>query len=140
MAHLGVVGASTHDASGVRVGLKYPLSCNAPIAQLAEAADLKSAKCRFESDWGHRIYTFTQETMDWADTPDVRDCHTWRRETPTPTGRCWRSPAVCGCSPGNHDADRKFDYGTGAERAMELVMVERWTVASMKSDWTAVLA
>ena len=27
----------------------------APIAQLAEAADLKSAKCRFESDWGHRV-------------------------------------------------------------------------------------
>ena len=27
----------------------------APIAQLAEAADLKSAQCRFESDWGHRI-------------------------------------------------------------------------------------
>lgn len=26
----------------------------APIAQLAEAADLKSVKCRFESDWGHR--------------------------------------------------------------------------------------
>ena len=26
---------------------------HAPIAQLAEAADLKSAKCRFESDWGH---------------------------------------------------------------------------------------
>ncbi len=26
----------------------------APIAQLAEAADLKSAQCRFESDWGHR--------------------------------------------------------------------------------------
>jgi hypothetical protein len=29
------------------------LTCEAPIAQLAEAADLKSAKCRFESDWGH---------------------------------------------------------------------------------------
>ena len=27
----------------------------APIAQLAEAADLKSAQCRFESDWGHEI-------------------------------------------------------------------------------------
>jgi hypothetical protein len=26
----------------------------APIAQLAEAADLKSAQCRFESDWGHQ--------------------------------------------------------------------------------------
>ncbi len=25
----------------------------APIAQLAEAADLKSVQCRFESDWGH---------------------------------------------------------------------------------------
>jgi hypothetical protein len=27
----------------------------APIAQLAEAADLKSAQCRFESDWGHAM-------------------------------------------------------------------------------------
>ena len=35
-------------------GLNYPLSCDAPIAQLAEAADLKSAKCEFESHWGHR--------------------------------------------------------------------------------------
>ena len=29
------------------------LPARAPIAQLAEAADLKSAQCRFESDWGH---------------------------------------------------------------------------------------
>jgi hypothetical protein len=34
---------------------KYALSCKAPIAQLAEAADLKSVQCRFESDWGHGI-------------------------------------------------------------------------------------
>jgi hypothetical protein len=27
----------------------------APIAQSAEAADLKSAKCEFESHWGHHI-------------------------------------------------------------------------------------
>ena len=33
--------------------MKYALNCHAPIAQLAEAADLKSAQCRFESDWGH---------------------------------------------------------------------------------------
>lgn len=26
----------------------------APIAQLAEATDLKSVQCRFESDWGHQ--------------------------------------------------------------------------------------
>lgn len=25
----------------------------APIAQLAEAVDLKSIQCRFEPDWGH---------------------------------------------------------------------------------------
>jgi hypothetical protein len=30
-------------------------AAGAPIAQLAEAADLKSAQCRFESDWGHRF-------------------------------------------------------------------------------------
>ena len=35
---------------------RYGFFCRvrrAPIAQLAEAADLKSAQCRFESDWGH---------------------------------------------------------------------------------------
>jgi hypothetical protein len=35
--------------------LKYGLVPYAPIAQLAEAADLKSAQCRFESDWGHDL-------------------------------------------------------------------------------------
>lgn len=30
----------------------------APIAQLAEAADLKSACCRFESDWGYCVFSF----------------------------------------------------------------------------------
>ena len=30
-------------------------AAGAPIAQLAEAADLKSVQCRFESDWGHHI-------------------------------------------------------------------------------------
>ena len=29
------------------------LHSNAPIAQLAEAPDLKSVKCGFESHWGH---------------------------------------------------------------------------------------
>jgi hypothetical protein len=42
------------DLDGVAVALgKAILNCDAPIAQLAEAADLKSAQCRFESDWGH---------------------------------------------------------------------------------------
>ena len=35
---------------------------NALIAQLAEAADLKSAQCRFESDWGHETYSETPNT------------------------------------------------------------------------------
>jgi hypothetical protein len=30
-------------------------AAGAPIAQLGEAADLKSVQCRFESDWGHDI-------------------------------------------------------------------------------------
>lgn len=34
------------------------LCAPAPIAQLAEAADLKSACCRFESDWGYRVCPF----------------------------------------------------------------------------------
>ena len=33
----------------------YAVTCTvAPIAQSAEAADLKSAQCEFESHWGHR--------------------------------------------------------------------------------------
>lgn len=36
----------------------------APIAQLAEAADLKSVQCRFESDWGHaRTWTPPTEVL-----------------------------------------------------------------------------
>jgi hypothetical protein len=47
--HCGIQrGAETEDEV-----VNTPLSCIAPIAQLAEAADLKSAQCRFESDWGH---------------------------------------------------------------------------------------
>lgn len=30
-----------------------------PIAQLAEAADLKSVQCRFESDWGDFLLRFS---------------------------------------------------------------------------------
>ena len=34
------------------------LCAPAPIAQLAEAANLKSACCRFESDWGYCVCPF----------------------------------------------------------------------------------
>lgn len=44
--------------STVRRALRFP---RAPIAQLAEAADLKSAECRFESDWGHRARRTTPD-------------------------------------------------------------------------------
>jgi hypothetical protein len=36
-----------------KVGQIHSSELKAPIAQLAEAADLKSVQCRFESDWGH---------------------------------------------------------------------------------------
>jgi hypothetical protein len=37
----------------------------APIAQLAEAADLKSAQCRFESDWGHGVLAARRGSITW---------------------------------------------------------------------------
>ena len=37
---------------------------DAPIAQLAEAADLKSAQCRFESVWGHRLRGEGEQSAD----------------------------------------------------------------------------
>jgi phosphoglycolate phosphatase-like HAD superfamily hydrolase len=36
------------------------------------------------------------------------------------------------------DADREFDYVSGAEKALEQADKDGWTVVSMKSDWTTV--
>ena len=36
------------------------------------------------------------------------------------------------------DADREFDYTSGAEQALELVGTRGWTVASVKDDWATV--
>jgi hypothetical protein len=50
----------TYRASRCDRRRQVPFLCRprcAPIAQLAEAADLKSAQCRFESDWGHHNRT-----------------------------------------------------------------------------------
>ena len=53
-------GAPTENRAGSPAGRGAPDAARtldsrrAPIAQLAEAADLKSAQCRFESDWGHK--------------------------------------------------------------------------------------
>ncbi len=45
----------------VRAGMeRWP---HALVAQLAEAADLKSAECRFESDRGH-LYLLASEALD----------------------------------------------------------------------------
>jgi hypothetical protein len=38
------------------------------------------------------------------------------------------------------DAEREFDYVTGAETALELARAEGWTVISVRDDWSAVLA
>jgi cation diffusion facilitator CzcD-associated flavoprotein CzcO len=48
--------------------------CNAPIAQLAEAADLKSAKCRFESDWGHGKLVAAHKARMLEDVPNLVWC------------------------------------------------------------------
>jgi phosphoserine phosphatase len=36
------------------------------------------------------------------------------------------------------DADREFDYTTGAEQALERAASDGWTVVSIKNDWTSV--
>jgi phosphoglycolate phosphatase-like HAD superfamily hydrolase len=36
------------------------------------------------------------------------------------------------------DAEREFDYTTGAERALERARTDGWTVVSVKNDWTSV--
>jgi phosphoglycolate phosphatase-like HAD superfamily hydrolase len=36
------------------------------------------------------------------------------------------------------DAEREFDYMTGAEHALERAAAEGWTVVSIKNDWTTV--
>ena len=57
-------------------------AAGAPIAQLAEAADLKSVQCRFESDWGYadirssvligrrqtRCSAWAEDRRPWLDT------------------------------------------------------------------------
>jgi phosphoglycolate phosphatase-like HAD superfamily hydrolase len=36
------------------------------------------------------------------------------------------------------DAEREFDYTTGAEQALSRAKADRWTVTSIKNDWTTV--
>ena len=36
------------------------------------------------------------------------------------------------------DAEREFDYTTGAEQALERADSDGWTVVSIKDDWTTV--
>jgi hypothetical protein len=41
----------------------------------------------------------------------------------------------------NHDdADREFEYTAGAERALEQAAPHKWTVISVKNDWSTVFA
>ena len=38
------------------------------------------------------------------------------------------------------DAEREFDYTTGAETSLDAARSEGWTVISVKEDWTTVFA
>jgi phosphoserine phosphatase len=38
------------------------------------------------------------------------------------------------------DAEREFDYVTGAEQSLERAKAENWTIVSMKNDWATVFA
>ena len=57
-----VLGTQWVTGDGVDTRVSYAVLANssrrAPIAQSAEAADLKSVQCRFESDWGDSLFLF----------------------------------------------------------------------------------
>ena len=36
------------------------------------------------------------------------------------------------------DAEREFEYTTGAEQALEQARADGWTIVSIKDDWTTV--
>jgi hypothetical protein len=38
------------------------------------------------------------------------------------------------------DAEREFDYTTGAEQALKQAEADGWTVVSIKNDWTTVFS
>ena len=38
------------------------------------------------------------------------------------------------------DADREFDYTTGAEASLDRAKAEGWTVVSVRNDWATVFA
>jgi hypothetical protein len=38
------------------------------------------------------------------------------------------------------DAEREFDYVTGAERALERAEAKGWTIVSVRRDWATVFA
>ena len=44
----------------------------------------------------------------------------------------------CACCCCHDDAEREFDYVAGAEDALVAAEKGRWTVVSMKNDWTVV--
>ena len=50
---LSLCGGGPPSALSIECSGAFRVGGRAPIAQLAEAADLKSAKCRFEPDWGY---------------------------------------------------------------------------------------
>jgi hypothetical protein len=66
-----------------------------------------------------------------------------RPATRTATSRCSTSPSIRISRPWrllvlHDDADREFDYTSGAEQALERAEKSGWTVVSVKNDWARV--
>jgi hypothetical protein len=38
------------------------------------------------------------------------------------------------------DAEREFDYTSGAEKSLDQAAADGWTVVSVKNDWSTVFA
>ena len=56
------------------------------------------------------------------------------------TSRCWSTPSGLQLLVLHDDAEREFDYTAGAEKALERAKKDKWTVVSMRNDWSCVFS
>ena len=150
LAYLRAHGFSNYIASGGGRDFMRPISDE--IYGIPREAVIGSAVGLAYTPSDHGGAITRQAAADYLDDGPEKPVHIWTR-----TGR--RPVLAAGNSNGDiemlqyaqhqdlpslqllvlhDDADREFDYVSGAERALELSASSAWTVVSMKNDWASV--
>jgi len=150
LRHLRTNGFANYIASGGGRDFMRPISDE--IYGIPREAVIGSAVGLAYTPSDHGGAITRQAAADYLDDGPEKPVHIWTR-----TGR--RPVLAAGNSNGDiemlqyaqhqdlpslqllvlhDDADREFDYVSGAERALELSASSAWTVVSMKNDWASV--